>query len=264
MSSLESYDLDLFDVESGSSDQLLEQMFEDQMSNPGAEVEKGDRSGEANAGSPELFEQSLSDDETTHDSRGSSRNKRKFSKNLLSERKRRQKLNEKLYSLRALVPKITKMDKASIMADAIGYVEELKSQVSAMRREISAIEEDHRSPNSSLTTASPASPSPSLEDDHHSGDRRDHKLASLQIDVEKLDECNRTCLVRFRCCPTVLADIVGALESLDLEVLGASVNTFQGQIFTTCMTKVRDERLMQKENLEGIVSSAMMDAKLCV
>ncbi|RAL50810.1 hypothetical protein DM860_015957 [Cuscuta australis] len=90
------------------------------------------------------------------------------SKNIVSERNRRKKLNERLFALRAVVPKITKvrriesrsvslpnhqsidfefcvfeflirfekMDKASIIKDAIEYIQELREQERAIQAEI--------------------------------------------------------------------------------------------------------------------------------
>ncbi|KAG2238935.1 hypothetical protein Bca4012_023720 [Brassica carinata] len=46
-----------------------------------------------------------------------------------AERQRREKLNQRFYSLRAVVPNVSKMDKASLLGDAISYINELKAKL---------------------------------------------------------------------------------------------------------------------------------------
>ncbi|XP_058082223.1 transcription factor GLABRA 3-like isoform X2 [Magnolia sinica] len=48
---------------------------------------------------------------------------------VLSERRRREKLNEKFLVLRSLIPSISKVDKASILGDTIEYLKELERRV---------------------------------------------------------------------------------------------------------------------------------------
>ncbi|KAK7324905.1 hypothetical protein VNO77_28838 [Canavalia gladiata] len=62
------------------------------------------------------------------------------SKTLISERRRRGRMKEKLYALRSLVPNITKMDKASIIGDAVSYVHELQAQAKKLKAEVAGLE----------------------------------------------------------------------------------------------------------------------------
>ncbi|XP_042487736.1 transcription factor bHLH35-like [Macadamia integrifolia] len=51
------------------------------------------------------------------------------SRNLVFERQRRKRLNQQLLTLRSLVPNITKMDKRSILIDALAYLQNVLQQI---------------------------------------------------------------------------------------------------------------------------------------
>ncbi|CAG7861981.1 unnamed protein product [Brassica rapa] len=57
-----------------------------------------------------------------------------------AERLRREKLNMRFYALRATVPNVSKMDKASLLGDAICYINELKSRAENAESKKNAIQ----------------------------------------------------------------------------------------------------------------------------
>ncbi|XP_062082448.1 transcription factor FER-LIKE IRON DEFICIENCY-INDUCED TRANSCRIPTION FACTOR-like [Humulus lupulus] len=77
---------------------------------------------------------------TTTPNASSKRPKVDRSRTLISERRRRGRMKEKLYALRSLVPNITKMDKASIVGDAVLYVQDLQTQSKKLKAEIASLE----------------------------------------------------------------------------------------------------------------------------
>ncbi|CAL5425107.1 unnamed protein product [Camellia sinensis] len=52
-----------------------------------------------------------------------------------AERQRREKLNQRFYALRAVVPNISKMDKASLLGDAITYITDLQRKIRILEAE---------------------------------------------------------------------------------------------------------------------------------
>nr|GLL26391.1 transcription factor bHLH93-like [Ipomoea trifida] len=56
------------------------------------------------------------------------------SKNLMAERRRRKRLHDRLSMLRSIVPRISKMDRTSIVADAIDYIKDLLHKINQLRQ----------------------------------------------------------------------------------------------------------------------------------
>ncbi|KAF7830051.1 Transcription factor bHLH93 [Senna tora] len=58
------------------------------------------------------------------------------SKNLMAERRRRKRLNDRLSMLRSIVPKISKMDRTSILGDTIDYMKELLEKIKSLQQQM--------------------------------------------------------------------------------------------------------------------------------
>ncbi|XP_034904319.1 transcription factor bHLH14 isoform X2 [Populus alba] len=53
-----------------------------------------------------------------------------------AERQRREKLNHRFYALRAVVPNVSRMDKASLLSDAVSYINEMKAKVDKLESQL--------------------------------------------------------------------------------------------------------------------------------
>ncbi|KAM3366804.1 hypothetical protein ACQJBY_015872 [Aegilops geniculata] len=191
-------------------------------------------------------------------------------KNILMERDRRRKLNEKLYTLRSVVPNITKMDKASIIKDAIEYIQQLQAEERQMEAEVSALEsatgaeDDYdgglsvdqvssaqrkkvkralsvSSMNDALLAAAAAVASPPVE--------------VLELRVSEVSE--KVLVVSVTCSKQrdAMTKVCRALEELRLRVITANITSVSGCLMHTLFVEVDEmDRFQMKETVEAALS----------
>lgn len=67
-----------------------------------------------------------------------------------AERQRREKLNHRFYALRSVVPNVSRMDKASLLSDAVSYINELKAKVDELESQLQKEQQQQQPNNNSI------------------------------------------------------------------------------------------------------------------
>nr|GMC95021.1 transcription factor bHLH93-like [Ipomoea batatas] len=126
------------------------------------------------------------------------------SKNLVAERRRRKRLHDRLSMLRSIVPKISKMDRTSIVADAIDYIKDLLHKINQLRQV--------RENPTGLFKPPP-------------DDEVTNPTSSPKFDVERREEDTRIEI----CCatrPGLMLSTVSTLEAIGLDIQHCVISCF--------------------------------------
>ncbi|KQJ98388.1 transcription factor AIG1 [Brachypodium distachyon] len=143
-----------------------------------------------------------------------------------AERRRRQRINSHLARLRSLLPNTTKTDKASLLAEVIEHVKELKRQTSAIMAVSSASGEDH--------AAAPAVQRQLL---------LPTEADELEVDAAA-GEDGRLVVRASLCCedrPGLIPDVARALAALRLRARRAEIATLGGRVRNVLLITAADE-----------------------
>ncbi|XP_058765686.1 transcription factor bHLH35-like isoform X2 [Vicia villosa] len=169
------------------------------------------------------------------------------SKNIVSERNRRNKLNQRLFALRAVVPNISKMDKASIIKDAIEYIQHLQEQKKILEADIME-----------LQSGMPNNINPSYEFDQElpvllrsKKKRTDQFYDSVSstnspIEIHELRVTymgENTIVVSLTCSKRTdtMVKLCELFESLNHKIITANITCFSGTLLKTVFIQANEE-----------------------
>ncbi|KAE8677550.1 Transcription factor MYC4 [Hibiscus syriacus] len=176
-----------------------------------------------------------------------------------AERQRREKLNQKFYALRAVVPNVSKMDKASLLGDAISYINELKSKLQNVDSEKEELHNQLEAMKKELSSNDPRSALPSHDQDLMRSNHLACKLIDLEIDVKII---GWDAMIQIQCSKMnhPAARVMAALKELDLEVHHASVSVVKDFMIQQATVKM-GSRFYTQEQLKIALTSKLGDAR---
>ncbi|KAK9097483.1 hypothetical protein Sjap_022980 [Stephania japonica] len=181
-------------------------------------------------------------------------------KNIISERNRRKKLNDRLFALRSVVPKISKMDKASIIKDAIEYIQELHEQERLIQLEISELESGRsKSPNSYVNEefGVPLRTKKKKRTVDRYSDSSGCRSPSIQgLDIRMSYVGEKTLVISITCDrkTDTMVKLCEVFESLNLKIVTANITAFSGRLLKTVFIEADEE---EKEQLKEKIQSAI-------
>ncbi|KAJ6288257.1 hypothetical protein OIU76_024283 [Salix suchowensis] len=172
---------------------------------------------------------------------------------IMAERKRREKLSQQFIALSAIVPGLKKMDKASVLEDAMMYMKQLQEQLKELQDQTKTktMESVVLLKNSEL----------SIDGECSSSDENfDDRSSSLLPEIEARTT-DKDVLIRIHCRNQqgVGMKILGEIENLHLSVLNSSVLVFgNSTLDITVIAQMDDEfSLTMKDFVKNLRSACL-------
>ncbi|XP_028766452.1 transcription factor bHLH25-like [Neltuma alba] len=183
---------------------------------------------------------------------------------IMSERKRRQELTEKFIALSATIPGLKKIDKSSVLSEAINHMKKLKERVRELEEENKKISGELLLSMSGLKKSSLLN---SSSEDHHQD--------TISSETVSFDDCFRMnealpevearvlhnqVLIRIHCekQKCVLLNILAYLRSLHFSITSTSVLTFgNSALDITIIAEVEEHKTTVKELVKKLRSALL-------
>ncbi|KAK4269458.1 hypothetical protein QN277_022612 [Acacia crassicarpa] len=182
---------------------------------------------------------------------------------IMSERKRRQELSQKFIALSATIPGLKKIDKSTVLSEAIDYVKKLKERVRELEELNKKIRDDRESSLISSLNRSPCHHLNAKDNDHHhhqdtisssetksTSDDKCFKIINKGLPEIEARALHNQILIRIHCEKhnTVMLTIFAQLKRFHLSIISSSVLNFANSALDiTILTEVDVHKIEVKE-----------------
>lgn len=177
-----------------------------------------------------------------------------------AERQRREKLNQRFYALRAVVPNVSKMDKASLLGDAISYINELRGKLQTAESDKEDLQQQLESvkklmmssKDSSISSSNQPPPDQDVKSSNIHGNS-----CGIETDIDvKIISWDAMIRIQSSKKNYPAARLMAALEELDLDINHASISVVNDLMIQQATVKM-GSRLYTQEQLRIALSSKM-------
>ncbi|TKY64091.1 Transcription factor ABA-INDUCIBLE bHLH-TYPE [Spatholobus suberectus] len=153
-----------------------------------------------------------------------------------AKRQRWEKLNQRFYALRAVVPNISKMDKASVLGDAIAYINELQAKLT--------MESERERFGSTSIDGSVLEANARVED---------HQIRAPDVDVQAAQD---GVIVKVSCPIDVhpVSKVIQTCKEAEIGVVESKLTAANDTVFHTFVVKSQGPDQLTKEKLIALFS----------
>ncbi|KAM0937959.1 putative transcription factor bHLH family [Dioscorea sansibarensis] len=176
-----------------------------------------------------------------------------YQDHIIAERKRREKLSQKFIALSSIIPNLKKMDKATVLGDAIKYVKQLQERVKTLEEETKKKKKKRDHEVSSSRT---------------SEDKEDHNMNDQPYDdhdsIPEIEAraCEKTVLIKISCQHRkgVIVKSLLEIEKLNLTVTNTSVMSFpSSSLHLSVIAQIEEEFCLTVDDVVKKLSLALRE-----
>lgn len=170
-----------------------------------------------------------------------------------AERQRRERLNNRFYALRSVVPNVSKMDKASLLNDAVIYIKELKGRIKELEAKLEEPAAGHNKlENQSCMMMSTMMRTTSLAHNGSKSPCRPLLSNKMEVDVKIVGS---EAMIRVQC-PDVnypSARLMNALRDLEFQIYHVSISSVKELMLHDVVVRVPNNVFTTEEAITSAI-----------